>query len=116
MKIPVWTKPGLVGAFAGVIFATFAGFSAGGWMSESSAREQAVSHARDEVVAALVTICIAQSREDPQFTASIQMLKEARTFDRSRKLMDIGWATMPGSSEPNSRVAFACMDALAAEF
>jgi hypothetical protein len=31
-------------------------------------------------------------------------------------LMKAGWATMPGSSDPNRDVVSACMDKLAAQF
>jgi hypothetical protein len=31
-------------------------------------------------------------------------------------LMKAGWATMPGSIDPNRNVASACMDKLAAQF
>jgi hypothetical protein len=30
--------------------------------------------------------------------------------------MDAGWATMPGSDDPNRSVASACMEQLAAQF
>jgi hypothetical protein len=31
-------------------------------------------------------------------------------------LMDAGWATMPGSADPDRNVAKACMDKLAEQF
>lgn len=116
MNTPEWLKPVLTGAAAGAIIVTIVGFSWGGWVTGSTAREMAKDQADAEVVAALVPICLEQSSQDPQFGETIVELKDARSFERARLLMATGWATMPGAEEPDRNVASACMDALAERF
>ena len=65
---------------------------------------------------ALVPICLEQSSQDPQVAATLAQLKDTNSYQRSDLLMKAGWATMPGSSDPNRDVARACMEKLAAQF
>ena len=116
MNFPEWLKPGLYGAAAGAIALAVVGFSWGGWVTGGTAAKMASDHARLEVVAALVPICIEQSTQDPQVLATLAQLKDAKTYDRRDLLMKTGWATMPGSSDPDRSVATACMEKLAAQF
>jgi len=116
MNAPEWLKPGFVGAGIGAIALAIAGFSWGGWVTGSTAEKMANDHARQEVVAALVPICVEQSKQDPRLTETLALLQAASTYKRSDMLMEAGWATMPGSSDPNRAVASACMDKLAAQF
>ena len=116
MNTPEWLKPGLYGAAAGAIALAIVGFSFGGWQTGSAAEKMASDRARMEVVAALVPICIEQSKNDPQLVGTLAELKDARSYQRTEMLMKAGWATMPGSSNPNRNVASACMDKLAAQF
>jgi hypothetical protein len=111
-----WLKPGLLGAVAGAVALAIIGFSWGGWVTGGKAEKMASNQARLEVVAALVPICIEQSKQDPQVVETLARLKEASSYKRSDMLMNVGWATMPGSSDPNRNVASACMDKLAAQF
>ncbi|MEQ8652279.1 MAG: hypothetical protein RIC87_07425 [Kiloniellales bacterium] len=116
MNLPEWIKPGLVGAAAGAVVLAVVGFSWGGWVTGGTADKMASDQARLEVVAALVPICVEQSNKDPQVVATLARLKDASSYQRRDMLMKAGWATMPGSSDPNSNVASACMEKLAAQF
>ena len=116
MKTPEWLKPALQGAAAGAVALAIVGFSWGGWMTSGTADKMAADKARLEVVAALVPICVEQSSQDPQLAETLAELKDASSYQRSNMLMEAGWATMPGSSDPNRQVASACMAALAAQF
>ena len=116
MKAPEWLTPGLYGAAAGAAALAIVGFSWGGWMTSGTADKMAADMARLEVVAALVPICLDQSQQDPQVAATLAQLKETSSYQRSDMLMKAGWATMPGSSDPNRTVASACMEKLAAQF
>lgn len=116
MNLPKWTEPGLYGAAIGAVALAIVGFSWGGWATGGTAQKMASDQARMEVVAALVPICIEQSKNDPQNIATLARLKEASSYQRRDMLMKAGWATMPGSEDPNRNVASACMDALAAQF
>ena len=116
MNIPEWLKPALYGAAAGAVALAIVGFSWGGWVTGGTAKQMAADEARLEVVAALVPICIEQSKQDPQVVETLAQLQDASSYQRSGMLMKAGWATMPGSSDPNRYVASACMEKLAVEF
>ena len=116
MNIPEWLKPGLFGAVAGAAAIAIVGFSWGGWMTGSAAERMAADHAQMEVVAALVPICLEQSKQDPTVTATLADLRDASSYKRRDLLMKTGWATMPGSSDPNRNVATACVEKLADQF
>ena len=116
MNIPEGLKPGLKGAVVGAAALAIVGFTWGGWVTGGTAKEMAADQAKLEVVAALVPICIQQSSQDPQVVETLAQLREASSYQRSDMLMKAGWATMPGSSEPNRNVAKACIKVLAAQF
>ena len=116
MNAPEWLKPGLNGAACGAVALAIVGFSWGGWMTGGSAEKMASDTARLEVIAALVPICVEQSSQDPKVVETLAELKDASSYQRSAMLMEAGWATMPGSDNPNRQVANACMSALAAQF
>ena len=101
-------KPALLGAGAGALAVSIIGFSWAGWVTASKAEVMAAERASTEVVAALTPLCIAQARADPGHTAKLVELKEASRYQRSQILADSGWATLPGSDEPNRRLANAC--------
>lgn len=109
-------KHGIIGAVAGAVALAIVGFSWAGWMTTESAQRMASNTARLEVVSALVPICIEQSKQDPQAAKTLAELKSVRSYERTNLLMSAGWATMPGSSDPNRAVANACVERLAAEF
>ena len=116
MNTPEWLKPGLQGAAVGAVALAIVGFSWGGWVTGGTAKQMASDQARLEVVAALVPICIEQSNQDPHVVATLARLKDTSSYQRSDMLMKAGWATMPGSSDPNRDVARACMEKLASQF
>lgn len=116
MNAPEWLKPALLGAAASAVALAIVGFSWGGWVTGGTAGKMASDQARNEVVAALVPICLEQSKQDPRLTATLAQLEAANRYQRSDLLMEAGWATMPGSSDPNRAVASACMEKLAEQF
>ncbi len=116
MNIPEWLKPALYGTAAGAVALAIVGFSWGGWVTGGTAKQMAANQASLEVVAALAPICVEQSKQDPQVVDTLAQLRDAGSWQRSDMLMKAGWATMPGSSDPNRDVARACMETLAAQF
>jgi len=116
MNAPEWLKPGLYGAAAGAVALAIVGFSWGGWVTGGTAKQMASDQARLEVVAALVPICIQQSKQDPKVVETLALLNDASSYQRSDMLMKAGWATMPGSTSPNRQVATACVEKLATLF
>jgi hypothetical protein len=117
MNVPEWLKPALYGAASGAAALAIVGFVWGGWVTGGTAKQMATAQAQREVVAALVPICIEQSKQDPQVVETLAELETASSsFKRRDMLMEAGWATMPGSSDPDRNVARACADQLAAQF
>lgn len=114
MKSPEWLKPAAYGAAIGAAAVAIIGFSWGGWVTESTAATLASDKARQEVVAALLPICVAQSAADPEIGARLSELKEVRGYQQAEFLMKTGWATMPGATDPDRALAKACAEALAA--
>ena len=72
--------------------------------------------ARKQVVAALVPVCIDQSKRDPDMAEKLTALEKAASYERNALIMETGWATMPGTSEPNRVVGEQCMDELEKTF
>ncbi|MDA1059734.1 MAG: hypothetical protein O3C65_13710 [Proteobacteria bacterium] len=116
MKSPEWLKPAIFGGVVGAVALAIVGFAWGGWVTGGSSERIAAIHAEMEVVAALLPICIQQSEQDPQVVDTLAKLKSAGRFQRGDLLMEAGWATIPGTTEPNRAVANACVDQLSAQF
>ena len=115
MNMPEWLKPGIYGAVVGAASLAIVGFSWGGWMTGNTAETLAGNQARLEVIAALVPICVEQSNRDPKVMDMLAQLKDTSSYKRPDMLMEAGWATMPGSSDPNRDVARACANVLTTE-
>lgn len=108
MKLPVWFDPAIKGAIGGAVALAIVGFSWGGWVTGGTARQLASDRARADVVEALTLVCMEQSRRDPQATQKLAELRAASSWSRPEVVMKSGWATMPGSSDPNRDVAASC--------
>ena len=109
-------KPGFFGAVVGAGALAISGFAWGGWMTGGAAEKMASEHARLAVVSALVPICVEQSSRDPRVAEVLAELQETSSYQRRDFLMKTGWATMPGSSDPDRDVARACAGELEAHF
>jgi hypothetical protein len=89
------------------------GFSQGGWYTGKSAERLADQRSSVAVVDALVPICVAQSKLDPESGAKITKMTSMVTgYERRDYVMKIGWATSSQADGPNGDVASACADAL----
>lgn len=108
MDMPAWLKPGIYGAVCGAAAFAIAGFSWAGWVTGGSAKEMAGDAADSAVLAALVPICVSQAQADPDSTAKITAIKGESSYKRSDKVIEAGWATMPGSTDANKVLARAC--------
>ncbi|MFK4490271.1 hypothetical protein [Bradyrhizobium sp. USDA 336] len=106
-------RPALWGALAGAIALAIVGFSWGGWVTGGTAETLAKNSAATAVVAALTPICVEKFRQAADASANlVEMKKATYSWDQSKFVEKGGWATMPGSTEPNSAVARACAESL----
>ncbi len=113
MNFPEWTKPGAYGAVGGAIVASVLGFTWGGWTTAGSAQEIAQTFATQEVTLAMVPGCLNAAAADPERIAKLATIQESSSFGRSRAVMATGWATFPGTDQPNRDLAVACLEGLA---
>lgn len=113
-SIPTWVKPGIVGGFIGAIAITIIGFSGNFVVSNGTAEQMAEKSGEQAVITALAPICVAQfKQETKQFqTTQLAALEDASSYQRDDFVVEQGWATMPGSKEPNSTIADACAEQL----
>jgi hypothetical protein len=106
-------RPALWGAAAGAIALAIVGFNWGGWVTGGTAETLAKNSAATAVVAALTPICVEKFRQAADASANlVEMKKATYAWDQSKFVEKGGWATMPGSAEPNSAVAKACAESL----
>lgn len=98
------------GAVAGAAVVAIVGFNWGGWVTGSDADEMAEA----AVIDRLVPICVGQFEMDPDKVAKLAEMKKADSWNRGDFVIKQGWATMPGSEEPDSRVARGCADKIVA--
>ena len=109
-------RPALWGAAAGAIALAIVGFSWGGWVTGGTAETLAKNSAATAVVAALTPICVEKFQQAAGASANLAEMKKATySWDQSKFVEKGGWATMPGSTEPNSAVAAACAESLGRE-
>jgi hypothetical protein len=111
--MPQWIKPVVWGAVAGSLITMILGFSYGGWTTSGTAARLAQQQADTAVTAALVPLCIAQSKADRAGLKRMGELKAlTSSYDQRDFVTKMGWATIPGSQDPNRDVAEACAAAL----
>ena len=106
-------RPALWGAVAGAIALAIVGFSWGGWVTGGAAETLARNSAATAVVAALTPICVEKFQQAADASENlVAMKKTTYAWDQSKFVEKSGWATMPGSTAPNSAVAKACAESL----
>lgn len=109
MTFPEWTKPGVYGALVGAVTVSILGFSWGGWTTAGSAQEMADSLAAEQVTLAMVPVCLGLSEADAESVEKLATLQETSNFQRSKAMMETGWATLPGTDAPSRDLADACL-------
>ncbi|WP_264210712.1 hypothetical protein [Leisingera thetidis] len=112
MTYPEWLRPGVYGALIGAVSITIVGFSWGGWVTGGQAESMASSRSHDELIAALVPVCVNMAETDSERTAKLASIQEAMSFKRRDAVIATGWATVPGSESPNRDLAQACLAGL----
>jgi hypothetical protein len=108
MNVPAQTKPAIWGAIGGALLCAIVGFAWGGWVTGSTAREEAAVAAHQARVAALAPICAQRFRNQDDAAAKVADLAKASFWDRADVVVKSGSAMMPGSKEADRDVARAC--------
>jgi hypothetical protein len=110
-----WTKARILVSLIVAAATMFVGFHYVGWMTSGAAEEMANRRAEAAVTAALVPVCLAQSKADPNGVAKLAEFKAiTSSYEQQEYLVKSGWATLPGNGTANGNVAEACANALKA--
>ena len=112
VALPAGWKPFSLGALAGAVIITWTGFDALGWKTASASETLGKRQAETAVVHALASICDARYRNDANFPSHLAALQKLERYSRGELVSKEGWATMPGSKEPNREVGQACAELL----
>ena len=112
MNTPEWLKPGIYGAVTGAIFVGIVGFTWGGWVTGGTAQDMAEKMSRDDVVAALVPVCLDIAQADPERGTKLEAIRDASSYQRRNVVMEAGWSTVPGAEAPDRDIAQACLASL----
>lgn len=112
MNTPEWLKPGIYGALIGAAVVGFVGFTWGGWVTSGTAHDRAMTMSHDDLVTAMVPVCLDMAQTDPDRAAKLATIRDAATYQRRDALMDAGWATVPGTDSPDRDIAQACLASL----
>lgn len=103
------------GLAAGAIGTIIVGFAWGGWTLGSTAGKQAEAASLAATVSALAPICASRFEAAAKTNNDLVIkLKATSSWQRDSHLMDAGWATFAGGTEPNSSVAEACATLISA--
>jgi hypothetical protein len=112
VALPAGWKPFSLGALAGAVIITWTGFDALGWKTAGATETLGKRQADTAVIKALATICDAQFRKDADVAGRLATLEKTERYSRGDVVIKAGWATMPGSKEPNREVGQACAELL----
>ena len=110
--LPAGWKPFCLGALAGAAAISWAGFDAFGWKTSGASEMLGKRQADAAVVSALAVICDARFRAEANFPVRLAALEKLERYSRGEAVWKAGWATMPGSKEPNQDVGRACAELL----
>ncbi len=113
MTMPQWIKPGIFGAIVGAIALAIVGFTSLGRVSANTAESMALKRADAAVVKALIPVCVARAKMDPETGPLLQELGGVTSkYERRSFVEKAGWAVMPGEESSNRNLAEACAQAL----
>lgn len=112
MNTPEWLKPCIYGAMIGAVFVGVVGFKWGGWVTSGTANERAMAVSRQDMIEAMVPVCLDIAQADPSRANKLETIRGALSYQRRDALMAAGWATMPGVDIPDRDIAQACLEAL----
>ena len=113
MRVPVWIKPMVWGGVLGATGMMIVGFSWLGWTLDHTAKRLVAEGSESAVNAALTPFCVSSYMKQPDAAQKLAALRADSSEYTQREMVEkAGFATMPGSTEPSSGLAAACVTAL----
>ena len=89
------------------------GFYWGGWVTGGTADKIADERANSAVLAALTPICVEKFLQNSDAKANLAVLQKiSSNWEQGQYLEKGGWATQPGATSPDYRLARACAEKL----
>jgi hypothetical protein len=103
----------LQGIAIGAVASMVIGFSWGGWVTDSAANKLAAERADTAVLAALTPICVEKFLQNSDAKANLAILQKiSSNWEQGQYLEKGGWATPPGDTSSDYKLARACADKL----
>ena len=103
----------LQGMAIGAVASMVIGFSWGGWVTSGTADKLAAEQAKTAVVAALVPICVEQFQHNSEAKANLAALQKiSSNWEQGQYVEKGGWATPPGATSGDYRLARLCAEKL----
>jgi hypothetical protein len=101
-----------IGAVASIVI----GFSWGGWMTGSTANRLAADRVDTAVVAALTPVCVEKFLQNSDAQANLAAIKKIPSnSEQGEYVRKGGWATLPGATSTEYRLARECAEKLTQE-
>ena len=96
-----------------ILLTMYLGFSRAGWVTGGRSARLVENASVAAVTERLTPICVAQFEQDLERAQKLTEMKELTSSNRRATFVkDQGWATMPGESAPDNKVAAACAQRL----
>ena len=105
-------KPSLWGAAGGAVVVLVVGFTWGGWITESKAKNMTLDAVEEAVVSRLAPMCVEHYKQDANNALKLKKLKKMEYWNRGEFVEKQGWATMTGEKDPDSKVSRKCHELL----
>jgi hypothetical protein len=112
MNVPQWCKPACWGIVVGALGIMILGFAWGGWVLGSTAERMAKARAGEAVTAILVPSCVERFMGQADAAAKLAAFQNTASWQQSQLIEKGGWATVAGSTDPNTAVARMCAQQL----
>ena len=104
----------LQGVAAGAVATMVIGFNWGGWTLGGTAAQMSEKSANAAIVRVLAPICVDKFQRSAGADATLVEMKKVSSWQQGSFIEKGGWATLPGNTAPDSTVARACAELLAA--
>ena len=97
-------KNGGLGIIIGMVISMTLGFTWGGWVTASTAKEMN----EEAVLASHAAICVAQFMKAPEYDAQLKAFQKVEVYEQSGFIEKGGWDRMPGDETARIYVSDGC--------